>query len=160
MAARQNEGLYRPCVGIMMFNHQKNIFAGRRYGYDNDLLQMPQGGVKKNEVSVEAMKRELKEEISTNNVRVISESEKLYYYDFPYATSKKIYSGKYIGQEQRWFLVEFLGEDEEIDVNVKNPEFSSWRWVHAGDLMKNVIHFKRELYEEVIKEFKSILLAY
>ncbi len=147
--------LYRSGVGIVLINKEKQIFVGKRIDNNSDAWQMPQGGIDENEDEDLAMFRELKEEtgISSENVRVVDKSRGYFYYNLPYKLQKKFWGGKYLGQKQRWYLVEFLGDESAININTFEPEFSEWKWIDKVDVMSRIVSFKRKLYEDIISEF-------
>jgi putative (di)nucleoside polyphosphate hydrolase len=150
--------LYRFGVGIMIINQQKKIFVGKRIDNHSDAWQMPQGGLDAGESEDLGMYRELKEETGIeNNIKILSKSKGYYYYNLPYKLQKKFWGGKYIGQKQRWYLIEFLGDDNSININNENPEFSEWKWVGIDEIINNIVSFKRPLYLSIIDEFRSFL---
>ena len=151
--------LYRSGVGIMLVNQKGEIFVGKRIDNHSDAWQMPQGGIDAGESEDEAMFRELREEtgIIDNSVKVLQKSQFHYYYNLPYKLQKKFWGGKYLGQKQRWYLVEFTDDDSTINVKTEDPEFSHWRWIGRQDIVDVIVPFKRELYEDVIKEFSEFL---
>lgn len=157
--ATKPDYLYRSGVGIVIINAQKKIFVGKRIDNNSDAWQMPQGGIDVNEEEDDAMFRELKEEtgISGEQVRLISKSQGHYYYNLPYKLQKKFWGGKYLGQKQRWYLIEFFGDEASININTEDPEFSEWKWVSQAEIVSHIVSFKRELYEDVIREFKQLL---
>ena len=85
-------------------------------------------------------------------------NEKKYTYDLPNSLQKKLWKGKYKGQEQRWFLLRFIGEDKEIDIQTKKPEFKKWKWIQQENLIDIIIPFKKKLYKNILKEFKNELI--
>lgn len=151
--------LYRSGVGIMIINSEKKIFVGKRIDNNSDAWQMPQGGLDIGENEDIAMFRELREEtgINENFVKIITKSKKYYYYDLPYKLQKKFWGGKYLGQKQRWYLIEFIGSENDINIKTEDPEFSQWKWVFKKDLLDEIVSFKRDLYENVVKEFEEFL---
>ncbi|MBP6986030.1 MAG: RNA pyrophosphohydrolase [Alphaproteobacteria bacterium] len=148
---------YRPCVGIMMLNQDKKIFIAKRIDHPSNAWQMPQGGILDHEPPEQAVFRELKEEIGTNNAKILAVASKEYKYDLPAPLYKKVWDGKYRGQTQRWFLLSFEGTDEEINIHTAHPEFSEWRWAEASELLKLAVHFKRPVYGQILHEFKEYL---
>lgn len=149
---KKQEHLYRPNVGCVMLKND-GIFVAKRVGYDTDAWQMPQGGVNKDENLEEALFRELLEEIGTNNITIIKESTYNRYYKVPKIVTTQIWGGKYIGQKQKWFLVKFNGEDEEINIHTVHPEFEEWKWSSAEDTIRQAVFFKKDIYTDVLSEF-------
>jgi len=150
---------YRPCVGIMLCNAQGGIFAGQRLDSAQDAWQMPQGGVEQNEDPKAAALRELEEEtgIPPSAVEVIAETEDWIPYELPHYLVKKLWNGKYRGQKQRWFLMQFTGDDSMVNIQTEIPEFSRWCWLQSEELLDKIVPFKRNTYETVIREFKAQL---
>ena len=154
--SKLNKLPYRQGVGIMLVNKEKKIFVGKRI--DNRAAwQMPQGGVDQDENIVDAAKRELKEETGVSSIKIIKKSDKIYTYDLPDYLLGKIWKGRFKGQEQTWFLAQFLGEDEEINLDQKNAEFKKWKWVNIDELPDLIVPFKKELYQELVKEFRPFI---
>lgn len=151
--------LYRSGVGIMLINNDKNIFVGKRIDNNSDAWQMPQGGIDIGEDEEIAMYRELFEEtgIKQDKVKSLGKSREYFYYNLPYKLQKKFWGGKYLGQKQRWYLLEFIGKSSDINISLPNPEFSEWKWVNKNDLLSSIVNFKRELYEEIVNEFIDFL---
>jgi len=147
----------RPGVGMMIINAKKDILVGKRIDSKQNAWQMPQGGIDMGETPSKAALREMKEEIGTNNGRIIAESKCWYSYLLPEALVPRLWNGQYSGQRQKWFLIEFLGKDEEINVHTAMPEFSKWCWMPAEELPKKIIQFKSKLYWQVLQEFKPFL---
>lgn len=153
----KNDYLYRTGVGIMIINKNKKIFVGKRIDNNSDSWQMPQGGIDVGEDEDKAMVRELKEETGIEQIKLINRSSGYFYYNLPYRLQKKFWGGKYLGQKQRWYLVEFLGNDDEININSDNAEFSDWKWVDCKELIKVIVPFKKQLYVDVVEEFRGFL---
>ena len=149
---------YRPCVGLMVINKNGCIFAGKRLDNPGNAWQMPQGGVEKGEEPRDAALRELEEEtgIVTNSVEILGETSDWISYDLPHHLVRKLWKGRYRGQKQRWFLLRFDGDDSEINIQTEIPEFSEWCWMPAADLLSNIVPFKRDTYEQVIREFRDM----
>jgi putative (di)nucleoside polyphosphate hydrolase len=151
--------LYRSGVGITLINHKKEIFVGKRIDNNSDAWQMPQGGIDAGESEDLAMIRELKEEtgISESEIKLIKKSSKYHYYNLPYKLQKKFWGGKYIGQKHRWYLLKFIGDDDKINIITEDPEFSDWKWVGFEDIIKSIVSFKRQMYRDVLSEFREFL---
>jgi len=149
---------YRPCVGIMVVNADGLVFAAQRVDTRNDAWQMPQGGVNKGEDPRAAALRELEEEtgIPADAVEVVAETGNWIPYDLPHDLVPKLWKGYYRGQEQKWFLLRFLGPDSLINIETAVPEFSAWRWMDRAMLLKRIVPFKRRTYEEVFAKFEGI----
>lgn len=148
---------YRPCVGVMLLNRVGKVWVGRRTDVE-DAWQMPQGGIDAGESPAEAAIRELTEEIGTGNARIIGESREWLAYDLPREIVPKTWGGKYRGQRQKWFALEFLGDDSEIaPEHVRHPEFDAWQWVDAQRLPLLAVTFKRDIYESVVAEFAPLI---
>ena len=147
----------RTGVGISVLNSQNQIFVGRRIDNPFDKWQMPQGGVDPNEPLLAAMKRELKEETSIVNIEVLKEFNQWLEYELPENLIGKIWKGKYRGQKQKWFIVRFIGEEKEIDINTKYPEFIEWKWIDMDLLPDLIVNFKKHVYKDVLLELKKYL---
>ena len=149
---------YRKCVGMMVLNANKEILVGRRLDHPSGYWQMPQGGIDENENPKEAVWREMMEEIGTNKAKLIRVSNQWINYDIPPETLKTLPWGhKYIGQRQKWFAFDFLGEDQDINVGTDNPEFSEWKWTEMDSIVGNIVPFKRNVYSVILEEFKDLL---
>lgn len=156
MSTANKDNLYRKGVGIIILNNNREIFVGKRIDNKNS-WQMPQGGIDDQEDEEIAMKRELKEETGISNIRIITSSKGYYYYNLPEKLRKNFWGGKYIGQKQRWFLIEYLGQNHQININYFEPEFTDWKWVKKDQLIDLIVPFKRELYGNLLLEFKNFL---
>ena len=145
----------RTGVGIALLNSQNKVFVGKRKDNPIDKWQMPQGGVDSNETLLQAMKRELSEETSITTIEVLKEFDQWLEYELPDKLVGKIWKGKYRGQKQKWFVVKFLGDDSEININTKNPEFIEWKWVDINLLPNIIVLFKKHIYKKVLVELKK-----
>ena len=147
----------RTGVGIIVLNKQNKIFVGKRKDNPGDKWQMPQGGVDKGEDYITAMRRELKEETSIQNIEIIKEIDKIYQYELPENLVGIIWKGKYRGQKQKWFITRFLGEEKEINLNTKHPEFIDWKWIEPKLLPEVIVNFKKDLYLKLLKEINLVI---
>jgi mutator protein MutT len=147
---------YRPGVGIMLLNDRGEVFIGRRADVPHEAWQMPQGGIDAGETPRQAVLRELKEEIGTDNAEIIAESRGWLYYDLPQELARTAWGGRWKGQRQKWFVMLFKGPDRDIDLAGEHPEFNAWRWVPLEELSELAASFKRQLYLKVVGEFATI----
>ena len=147
----------RSGVGIVVLNKENKIFVAKRIDNPKNFWQMPQGGIDENENYYDAALRELKEETSISSVELIKEIEKKYTYILPDNLIGIIWKGKFKGQTQKWFVMRFIGNDSEININTKNPEFLDWKWIKIDDLPKIAVKFKLDVYQNIKSELKKIL---
>jgi putative (di)nucleoside polyphosphate hydrolase len=141
---------YRPCVGIMLFNKNGEVFVGKRIDQTVEGWQMPQGGIDKGETPRQAALRELQEEVGTDKAEILGEMEDWVTYDLPAHLIGVAFHGKYKGQRQKWFALRFTGEDRDIDLASHEPEFSAFQWVSLENLPALIVAFKRDTYRSVI----------
>ena len=132
----------RSGVGIVVLNKKNKVFVAKRIDNQKKFWQMPQGGVNKNEDYLAAAYRELEEETSIKNVDLVKELDGLISYELPEKLLGIIWKGKYRGQEQKWFVMRFLGQDSEINIKTKNPEFCEWKWIDLEKITDLVVDFK------------------
>tara|TARA_Y100000992_G_scaffold221660_1_gene153825 strand:+ start:886 stop:1335 length:450 start_codon:yes stop_codon:yes gene_type:complete len=144
-------------VGIIVLNKKNEVFVGKRKDNPIDKWQMPQGGIDTNETPLNAMKRELKEETSITKIKVLKEIEKSFEYELPPNLLGKIWKGKYRGQKQKWFIVKFIGNDNEINLNTEYPEFIEWKWIDYNLLPDVIVDFKKKVYEKLKIELKNFI---
>ena len=144
-------------VGIIVLNNDNRVFVGKRKDNPGNNWQMPQGGVDKGEDFMTAMKRELREETSINNIKILKEIDHIYEYELPENLIGIIWKGKYRGQRQKWFITKFLGTDDEININTKKPEFINWKWIERKKLPEVIVSFKKDLYIKLLKEINSFI---
>lgn len=148
---------YRPCVGVLLFNREGDVFVGQRVDQEIDAWQMPQGGIHKGEEPETAALRELEEETGARSVTVLAESREWHAYDLPKDLVKKVWKGKYRGQTQKWFAMAFTGDESEIDPTaVDHPEFTKWCWASLDELPRIAVPFKRDVYVAVAAEFAEV----
>ncbi|MFO1258315.1 MAG: RNA pyrophosphohydrolase [Gammaproteobacteria bacterium] len=151
---------FRPNVGIILMNEERQVFWGRRVG--QDAWQFPQGGVQENESLEEALFRELHEEIGLepHHVKILGRSKHWLRYRLPRRLVRNESRPVCIGQKQRWFLLKMVAEDEAVRLDhTPKPEFDHWRWVSYWFPLYQVITFKREVYRKALREFKPIVMS-
>tara|TARA_B100001287_G_scaffold271815_1_gene272623 strand:- start:166 stop:645 length:480 start_codon:yes stop_codon:yes gene_type:complete len=139
----------RSGVGIVILNKENKIFVARRIDNPKNFWQMPQGGVDKNEDFLSAAYRELEEETSIKNVELIKEIDEMLTYELPKHLLGIIWRGKYKGQRQKWFIMRFLGTNDEININTSKPEFLEWKWIDLDAITKVVVDFKLQVYKKL-----------
>ena len=144
-------------VGVIIFNKNKKIFVGKRKDNPVDKWQMPQGGVDEGEDYFSAMKRELEEETSIINFKILKELEGFFEYELPKNLIGIIWKGRFRGQRQKWFIAEYLGEDSEINLNTKNPEFIEWKWISPDELPNVIVDFKKNMYKKLLIKIKEFI---
>ena len=144
-------------VGVIVLNNKNKVFVGKRKDNPIDKWQMPQGGVDKNENFLTAMKRELKEETNIQNIKVLKEIDKWFEYELPKDLLGIIWKGKFRGQKQKWFIVRFTGDESEINLKTKPPEFIEWKWIEIDELTKVIVDFKKDVYTKLVVELKKFI---
>ena len=145
----------RDGVGVIILNKKDKVFVGKRKDNPIDKWQMPQGGVDEGEDLISAMKRELSEETGIKNITLLKEVEGWSEYELPDYLLGKIWKGKYRGQKQKWFIVRFVGKDNEINLETKNPEFIEWQWVEIDSLPGVIVEFKKKVYENLVPKIRA-----
>ena len=148
----------RSGVGIIVLNEKNKIFVAKRIDNPKNFWQMPQGGVDDGENFLTAAYRELEEETSISNVKLIKELDGFTTYLLPDHLLGIIWKGKYKGQKQKWFLMRYLGKDDDINIQTKKPEFIEWKWVDLELITELVVNFKLHVYQDVQKKVKKILI--
>ena len=147
----------RTGVGVIVLNNNNQVFVGKRKDNPGDKWQMPQGGVDKGEDFITAMRRELIEETSIKNIKILKEIQNMYQYELPKNLVGIIWKGKFRGQRQKWFITKFLGKDDEINLDTQHPEFIDWKWIDPQELPKVIVDFKKELYLNLLKEINQFI---
>ena len=147
----------RTGVGVIVLNNNNQVFVGKRKDNPGDKWQMPQGGVDKGEDFITAMKRELIEETSIKNIKILKEIQNMYQYELPKNLVGIIWKGKFRGQRQKWFITKFLGKDNEINLDTQHPEFIDWKWIDPKDLPEVIVDFKKELYLNLLNEIYQVI---
>ena len=147
----------RSGVGIIVLNTDNKVFVAKRIDNPKNFWQMPQGGVDEGEDFLKAAYRELEEETSIKNVELIKELDGMITYELPDRLLGIIWKGKYRGQKQKWFLMKFIGEDNEININTKHPEFLDWKWIDLEQITEVVVDFKLHVYKELQERVKKII---
>ena len=159
MLSESDLPFYRPAVGIMLLNPAGLAFIGRRIDMPAGLAawQMPQGGIDPGETARQAAFRELKEEVGTDKAEILAETRGWLHYDLPSDIASRMWSGRWRGQRQKWFLMRFTGEDSDINPATEHPEFDAWEWVEPRRLPELIVPFKRQLYCDLLAEFRERL---
>ena len=144
-------------VGIVVLNKENKVFVAKRIDNPKNFWQMPQGGIDIGEDFLTAAYRELKEETSIENVELIKEIEDTTIYELPDHLLGIIWKGKYKGQKQKWFVMRFLGKDNDINIKTKKPEFLEWRWIELDMITEVAVDFKLHVYKELKDKIKKII---
>ena len=148
----------RSGVGIVVLNQKNKIFVAKRIDNPKNFWQMPQGGIDEGEDFLSAAYRELKEETSITTVRLIKELDGFTTYELPDHLLGIIWKGKFKGQKQKWFIMRFMGEDSEINIQTKKPEFLEWKWINLESLTEVVVDFKLHVYKELKEKLERLLI--
>jgi putative (di)nucleoside polyphosphate hydrolase len=147
----------RKGVGIIVLNKNNKVFVGKRKDNPGDKWQMPQGGVDEGENYIAAMRRELHEETSITNIKIVKEIESIFEYELPENLIGIIWKGKFRGQMQKWFITRFIGQDDEINLKTTNPEFIEWKWLEPKELPYVIVDFKKNLYLKLLEEIYLVI---
>ena len=156
MKKKLSELPLRSGVGIVVLNKQNKVFVAKRIDNPKNFWQMPQGGVDEGEDLETAMKRELFEETGISKIHLLKELDYWMEYELPKNLLGIIWKGKYRGQKQKWFIVKFLGKDDEINLSGKNQEFIEWKWININELPNIIVKFKKHIYEKLKIELKKV----
>ena len=144
-------------VGAIVLNNKNQIFVGKRLDNPVNKWQMPQGGVDKGENLIIAMKRELMEETSIQSIKILKKIDKWLEYELPENLLGIIWKGKFRGQKQKWFIVRFIGNESEINLKTKHPEFIEWKWIEIDELTNVIVDFKKDVYKKLVIELKKFI---
>ena len=147
----------RSGVGIILLNDENKVFVAKRIDNPKNFWQMPQGGVDGDENYYDAALRELEEETSIVSVEFVHEINKKLTYILPDHLIGIIWKGRFKGQTQKWFVMRFTGNETEINIKTKNPEFLDWKWIDLKDLTKIAVNFKLDVYKNLEQEVSKIL---
>ena len=144
-------------VGVVVLNNENRVFVGKRKDNPINKWQMPQGGVNNGEKLIDAMKRELEEETGIRSIEILKEIDGWQEYELPSNLLGKIWRGKFRGQKQKWFVVKFLGNDKEINLEKDKPEFIEWQWIDIDNLPGVIVDFKKKVYENLLPKIKATI---
>ncbi|MCB2090523.1 MAG: RNA pyrophosphohydrolase [Alphaproteobacteria bacterium] len=147
---------YRRCAGIMLLNTEGKVFVAKRIDTDVEAWQMPQGGIDDGEEPMEAAIRELEEETGIKNAEIIAEYGSWLTYDLPDELYGKVWKGRYGGQTMKWYVMRYLGSDDDINIETENPEFSTWKWAEMNSLEDMIVPFKKEIYRLLSEQFSYL----
>ena len=150
-----DEKQYRKGVGIILLNQDKKLFVGKRIDQTSEAWQMPQGGIDAGETPQQALMRELKEEVGTDKASILHEIPEWLHYDLPDYLARKLWGGRYKGQLQKWFVLNFDGTDADINIKTHIPEFMEWQWIKPHQAPDLIVDFKRDLYQRIIAKIPS-----
>jgi putative (di)nucleoside polyphosphate hydrolase len=150
---------YRPAAGVMLLSRDGKVWVGQRLDSTLEAWQMPQGGLDPGEDAEDGALRELEEEtgIARAKVELLARCPVELLYDLPDDLIGKMWHGKWRGQRQTWFLMRFLGEDSDVNLQTPEPEFRAWKWAEPAELPALIVPFKQRLYEDVLEAFAEWL---
>ena len=138
-------------VGVIILNNENKVFVGKRKDNPVNQWQMPQGGVEIGESYLSAMKRELYEETSIKSIEILKEIDGFFEYELPRNLVGIIWKGKFRGQKQKWFIAKFIGNENEINLETRIPEFIEWKWIMPNQLPKTIVNFKKKMYADLLE---------
>ena len=150
---------YRPAVGVMLLNPERKVWVGQRLDSTLEAWQMPQGGLDPGESPLDGAFRELEEEtgIPGHLVELVEQAKNELTYDLPEDLIGKVWKEPWRGQRQTWFLMRFLGRDEDVNIATPEPEFRAWKWAEPAELPALIVPFKKKLYEDLVEAFADWL---
>ena len=149
---------YRANIGIVITNEKKQILLAKRYR--QDAWQLPQGGIDKGETELEALYRELEEEVglAPKQVSLLAKTPKWLRYELPMEHIRRKQKPTCIGQKQVWYLLKLVSNDSDISLSLHNKvEFDDWKWVDYWNPVDEVINFKKDVYEDMLKALAPVL---
>jgi putative (di)nucleoside polyphosphate hydrolase len=155
MAVNPEDLPYRPCVGLVLFNHEGKVFVGKRIDTTAEAWQLPQGGIDDGEDPEQALFREAEEEIGTRDFTILVKTDDWLTYDLPPELIGKVWKGRFRGQRQKWFAARLNSPDSNINIHTHHPEFNAFRWVELNALPDLIVPFKRELYIALVSRFSQ-----
>ncbi len=147
----------RSGVGIVLLNKENKVFVAKRIDNPKNFWQMPQGGVDTGENFLSAAYRELEEETGIREVELIKEIDGMMTYELPNHLLGIIWKGKYKGQKQKWFLMRYNGNDNDINIKTNKPEFLEWKWIDLEKITEVVVDFKLHIYKELKEKVGKII---
>jgi putative (di)nucleoside polyphosphate hydrolase len=150
---------YRRGVGVMLLNREGKVFVGARIDNTDEAWQMPQGGIEEGEEAWATALREVEEEtgIPQHLVERVAHCPERLKYDLPEELQSRLWGGKWIGQDQVWYLARFLGTDADVNIHTNHPEFREWKWIEPEQLPELIVPFKRDIYRRLLREFSDYL---
>ena len=156
-----DDHLYRRGVGVMLLNREGKVFVGARIDNSDEAWQMPQGGIDEGEDPWATALREVEEEtgIAPHLVERIAECPERLKYDLPEEIRGRLWGGRWIGQDQDWYLARFKGHDSDVNIATEDPEFREWKWIEPAQLPELIVPFKREVYATVVAGFRDELAS-